>query len=89
MLINFNTFGTVAKFNTKCDCNYQKMPYKIKQILNYWNDAFERAKNDIDDVQCVFSSSQEGCHGFGLKGCSGCNFKHDEVMKLPKKWKHH
>jgi hypothetical protein len=68
MALNFNTFGTVAPFNPNCHCNYPKMPPKYKKLQKQWDKMFSRAKADINDVQCMFADTTEGCHSFGLPG---------------------
>ena len=77
MVLNYNTFGTVAPFHTKCHCKFPKMPPKYKQMQKKWDARFARAKACITDVQCMFADTETGCHRAGLDGDSGCKFKHD------------
>ena len=84
MLINFNTFGTVAPFHAPCRCNPSnkegQMPPKLRELRSRWDEMFIRAKADPHDVQCMFADTQVGCHNFGK-----CPFKHDvEVTKRKK-----
>jgi len=84
MLINFNTFGTVAPFHAPCRCNPSnkegQMPPKLRELRSRWDEMFIRAKADPHDVQCMFADTQVGCHNFGK-----CPFKHDvEVTKSKK-----
>ena len=88
MLINFNTFGTVALFNKKCSCKYKKIPYKFRKIIEFYDDIFTRARKLPVDVQCMFSNSKEGCHLFGSVPLHGnlvdCPFKHEAFVKFEK-----
>ena len=84
MLINFNTFGTVAPFHAPCHCNPSnkdgQMPPKQKKLRSKWDKRFLRAKADPHDVQCMFADTRAGCHNF-----NNCPFKHDvEVTKSKK-----
>ena len=77
MALNFNTFGTVAPFDPNCHCKFPKMPLNYKKLKKQWDKIFFRAKEDINDIQCMFADTEEGCHSFGLPGQLGCKFKHD------------
>ena len=84
MLINFNTFGTVAPFHAPCHCNSSnkegQMPPKKRKLRSRWDKMFLRAKANPHDVQCMFADTQVGCHNFDK-----CPFKHDvEVTKSKK-----
>merc|ERR1711872_1078236 len=81
MALNFNTFGTVAPFTTKCHCNFPKMPPSYKKLKKQWDKIFTRAKKSGLDVQCMFADTPIGCHSFGLDGEEGCKFKHDVSVK--------
>ena len=76
MLINFNTFGTVAPFHAPCHCNPSnnegQMPPKFRKLRSRWDKMFLRAKADPHDVQCMFADTPAGCHNF-----DNCPFKHD------------
>ena len=76
MAINFNTFGTVAPFDINCKCAFSKKPRKFKQLLKFWDGKFKRAKEDLNDILCVYSNSEQGCHAFGLPDGLGCRYKH-------------
>ena len=85
MLINFNTFGTVAPFHAPCHCNpgntEGQMPPLWRQLRRRWDKLFQRAKESARDVQCMFSSTPEGCHNV-----DDCRFKHEvEVKKTSKR----
>jgi len=85
MLINFNTFGTVAPFQGPCHCNPNnvkgQMPIQLQELVKKWDNIFKRAKADLNDIQCMFSNSKEGCHNF-----KDCPYKHDiEVKEVKKK----
>jgi len=86
MIINFNTFGTVAPYHGPCDCNPSnvkaQMPPEWRELRKKWNKILKRAKDDINDMQCMFSDSEEGCHNF-----SDCPYKHDIEVKKEKKKK--
>jgi len=84
MALNFNTFGTVAPFTTKCHCNFPKMPPSYKKLKKQWDKIFTRAKKSGLDVQCMFADTPIGCHSFGLDGEEGCKFKHDVSVKMTK-----
>ena len=84
MLINFNTFGTVAPFHAPCHCNPSnkegQMPPYQRKLRSRWDKMFIRAKANPHDVQCMFADTQVGCHNFDK-----CPFKHDvEVTKSKK-----
>ena len=90
MLINFNSFGSVAMFNKKCACNFQKLPYKLRKQREFYDDIFSRAKKSTTDVQCMFSTSEEGCGRYlrsGKNGSMSCPFKHEAFVKMSKKQK--
>lgn len=76
MLINFNTFGTVAPFNGGCHCNpgnvKGQMPPKLRALRKKWDRIFKRAKADKRDVQCMYTETEEGCHNY-----NDCPYKHD------------
>ena len=72
MAINFNTFGNVAPFNPDCLCKYNKIPPKWKELRKKWNKIFQRAKDDENDIQCMFSDTPIGCHAYK----NGCLYKH-------------
>jgi len=76
MLINFNTFGTVAPFNGACHCNpgnvKGQMPPKLRAMRRKWDRIFKRAKAHKTDVQCMYSETEEGCHNY-----NDCPYKHD------------
>ena len=76
MLINFNTFGTVAPFHAPCHCNPSnkdgQMPPKKGRLRRRWDKMFKRAKANPHDVQCMFADTEIGCQNF-----SNCPFKHD------------
>uniref|UniRef100_A0A7M5XIV9 MYND-type domain-containing protein n=1 Tax=Clytia hemisphaerica TaxID=252671 RepID=A0A7M5XIV9_9CNID len=72
MIMNFNTFGTVAPFHANCNCSISKLPKKQKKLISKWDMIFKRAKEDEFDVQCMFSDTPVGCHNFGE-----CPFKHE------------
>ena len=77
MVINFNTFGTVAPFHSNCHCNMQRLPKKQRKMRNKWDKIFQRAKQDPLDVQCMFSEIPVGCLSFDR-----CPYKHDiEVVE--------
>jgi len=95
MLINFNTYGTVAPFYGPCRCNPKnvkaQMPPEHRELRKKWNKFFKRAKADFNDVQCMYSTphkcvsdadseSEKGCHNF-----VNCPFKHDVEVKKEKK----
>ena len=84
MLINFNTFGTVAPFHAPCHCNPSNkdghMPPKQKKLRSRWDKRFIRAKANPHDVQCMFADTQAGCHNF-----DNCPFKHDVEVTKEKK----
>ena len=84
MLINFNTFGTVAPFHAPCHCNPSNtggmMPPLWNQLRKKWDKIFQRAKENATDVQCMFSSTPFGCHNF-----QDCSYKHDIEIKKTKK----
>lgn len=86
MLINFNTFGTVAPHYGPCTCNPKnvkaQMPPERRELRKKWNKFFKRAKADINDVQCMYSNSEEGCHNY-----NNCPYKHDVEVKKEKKKK--
>ena len=84
MALNFNTFGTVAVFSTKCYCHFPKMPPSYKRLQKYWDKIFTRAKKSGLDVQCMFADTPTGCHSFGLEGEAGCKFKHDISVEITK-----
>lgn len=84
MVLNFNTFGTVAPFHTNCCCNFPKMPPLYKKMRKNWDKIFSRAKTSSSDVQCMFADTPFGCHSYGLEGDAGCKFKHDIAVKKPK-----
>ena len=77
MVLNFNTFGTVAPFHTNCSCKFPKMPPNYKEMKKKWDKMFSRAKAFPTDVQCMFADTCIGCHSFRLDGKAGCRFKHD------------
>lgn len=81
MALNFNTFGTVAPFDPNCNCKFPKMPLNYKKLKKQWDKIFFRAKEDINDVQCMFADTKEGCHSFGLPTGLGCKFKHDILVE--------
>ena len=91
MVLNYNTFGTVAPFNPICAHKFPKMPSKWRRVRKCWDEKFSRAKTDIQDVQCMFADiiadTEEGCHAFGLPGDDGCKFKHDMLVAKEKKKK--
>jgi len=80
MLINFKTYGTVAPFYGPCDCNPKNVKAQMsperRELRKKWNKMFKRATADINDVQCMFSDSEEGCHNY-----ENCRFKHDVYVK--------
>ena len=76
MAINFNTFGTVAPFDINCKCAFSKKPRKFKKLQKFWDEKFRRAKEDPNDILCVYSNSEQGCHAFGLPDGLGCRYKH-------------
>ena len=81
MAINFKTFGTVAPYS-KCHCNERtegKLKPKWKQLSKRWDKAFKRAQMDLEDLQCMFADSSEGCHNFREEG--GCPYKHQVEVK--------
>ena len=87
MAINFKTFGTVA-LHSKCHCNENgdgELKPKWKQLRKRWDKVFERAEMDLEDVQCMFADSREGCHNFREEG--GCPYKHNVEVKREKKQK--
>jgi len=84
MALNFNTFGTVALFSTKCYCNFPKMPPSYKKLKKHWDKIFTRAKKSGQDVQCMFADTPTGCHSYGLEGEAGCKFKHDIYVEKAK-----
>jgi len=83
MLINFNTFGTVAPYKGPCHCNPNnvkgKMPLERRKLKKKWDRIFKRAKADFKDVQCMFSDTEEGCHNF-----KECPYKHDVEVEEEK-----
>ena len=87
MVLNYNTFGTVAPLNQGCGCNFQKMPTKWLRLRRDFDKMFSRAKADVKDVQCAYADMEEGCHAFGLPGELGCQFKHDILAEKVKKVK--
>ena len=77
MVINFNTFGTVAPFHSNCNCNMQRLPKKQRKMRNKWDKIFQRAKQDPLDVQCMFSETPIGCLDY-----EECPYRHDiEVVE--------
>jgi len=84
MALNFNTFGTVGPFSTKCHCNFPKMPPSYKKMRKQWDKIFSRAKASSLDVQCMFADTPFGCHSFGLEGDAGCKFNHDISVNIDK-----
>jgi hypothetical protein len=84
MALNYNTFGTVGPFSTKCHCNFPKIPPSYKMMRKQWDKIFSRAKALSLDVQCMFARTPSGCHSFGLEGDAGCKFKHDKSVKIYK-----
>ena len=88
MVLNHNTFGTVAPLNLGCGCKFSKMPTKWLRLRRDIDKMFSRAKADVKDVQCMFADVEEyGCHAFGLPGDLGCKFKHDILAEKEKKVK--
>jgi len=86
MLINFNTYGTVAPFYGPCICNPKnvkaQMPPELRELRKKWNKMFMRAKADINDVQCMYCGihTRDDCHNF-----ENCPYKHDVEWKKEKK----
>ena len=71
MLINFNTFQTVAPYKGPCHCELV-LSEKWLKLRRSWDEKFARAKADPNDVQCMFASTKEGC-----QNKKGCLFKHN------------
>jgi len=84
MVINFNTYGTVAPFDGPCRCNSKnvkaQMPPERRELRKKWNKFFKRAKADINDVQCMYSASKVGCQNY-----ENCPYKHQVEVKKEKK----
>ena len=78
MMINFNTYGTIALHHSPCQCNdSDQMPPQWRKLRRRLDKMLARAKADRTDVQCMFADTKDGCHNF-----PNCPFKHQkEVTK--------
>jgi len=78
LIINFNTYGTMALHHSPCQCNHtDQMPPHWRKLRRRLDKMLERARADRTDVQCMFADSKKGCHNF-----PDCPFKHQkEVTK--------
>ena len=57
------------------------MPTKWLRARKNFDKMFSRAKADVNDVQCGFADTKEGCHAFGLPRVLGCKFKHNILVE--------
>ena len=66
MVMNFNSFGTVALFHENCDCIIDRLPEEQRELISKWDMILNRVKENEFDVQCMFSETPIGCHNLEI-----------------------